>query len=173
MKENVSKQKPTDIQGKTPTRVIGGSFRSPSIVADAKLIKQNADLNSKVNALGKNVVELEKERDFYFGKLRDIEIMLQAHDEKPSNERDDASIFKDLFKVLYASAEDELVVDNDGKLTGAFLENLGEEGKPFDEQLTSSGEEPVFSPTDSEDKLFLEIEDPFLPTTDPSIPLSN
>jgi hypothetical protein len=38
---------------------------------------------------------LEKERDFYFGKLRDIEILMQAY------QGPDADISKQIFTILY------------------------------------------------------------------------
>jgi len=42
--------------------------------------------------------------------------MLQAHDEKTDKKSNDPKLFKNIFKVLYATAEDELIVDNDGKV---------------------------------------------------------
>ncbi len=55
----------------------------------------------------KQVESLEKERDFYFGKLRDVEIMLQSY-AGPDRETVDA-----LFKILYA-ADDADFVSVDG-----------------------------------------------------------
>ena len=44
---------------------------------------------------------LEKERDFYFDKLREIEILLQENEDRGlKNELSDA-----IFKILYATAE--------------------------------------------------------------------
>lgn len=52
---------------------------------------------------------LEKERDFYFGKLRDIEILLQAYGGK------DKDLVGQVFKILYATEDDfEPVEPNDG-----------------------------------------------------------
>ena len=48
------------------------------------------------------VESLEKERDFYFGKLRDVEIMLQSYD-GPDRATVDA-----LFKILYATDDADL-----------------------------------------------------------------
>ena len=45
-----------------------------------------------------NVEGLEKERDFYFGKLRDVEILCQQHEND-----DGVSIVKDILNILYAT----------------------------------------------------------------------
>ena len=47
---------------------------------------------------------LVKERDFYFGKLRDIEILLQAR----GGEANDDPIAQDILKILYASEEEKV-----------------------------------------------------------------
>lgn len=47
---------------------------SPSAAAKRKL----AEANAQIAELKVSVDGLEKERDFYFGKLRDIEILLQS-----------------------------------------------------------------------------------------------
>ena len=44
---------------------------------------------------------LEKERDFYFDKLRDIEIMLQECEDKGLK----SELSESIFKILYATAE--------------------------------------------------------------------
>ena len=40
---------------------------------------------------------LEKERDFYFGKLRDIEVLCQEHD------NEELPLVKSIMEVLYAT----------------------------------------------------------------------
>ena len=55
---------------------------------------------------------LEKERDFYFGKLRDIEILLQAR----GGEQNEDPIAQDILKILYASEEEKVQVNSDGSL---------------------------------------------------------
>lgn len=54
---------------------------------------------------------LEKERDFYFGKLRDIEVLLQAQQDKenPINEM--------VMKILYAVEDEKIEIDENGVLT--------------------------------------------------------
>jgi RP/EB family microtubule-associated protein len=52
--------------------------------------------------LKKALLEMEKERDFYFNKLRDIEIMTQKATEK---EVVDSSFFRQITHVLYATED--------------------------------------------------------------------
>lgn len=54
------------------------------------------ELTSQIMELKMSVEGLEKERDFYFGKLRDIEVMCQENDE--SN-----PIIQKILDVLYAT----------------------------------------------------------------------
>jgi RP/EB family microtubule-associated protein len=51
---------------------------------------------------------LEKERDFYFGKLRDIEILLQGTEGSDGN-----PLAQDIYKILYAT-EDEFAAAAEG-----------------------------------------------------------
>jgi hypothetical protein len=53
--------------------------------------------------------------DFYFEKLRGIEVFLQVHEEKKEEGDSDALIQK-IFRVLYAKVEDNIVVTDDGEL---------------------------------------------------------
>ena len=106
------RERPTDTQqGNSQTK----SKSADAVAADAVLMKKNADLTTKVTDLEQNVVDIERERDFYFQKLRDIEVMLQVHQEKGEEGDPDILIGK-VFKVLYAAAEDGLVVTDDGEV---------------------------------------------------------
>ena len=51
----------------------------------------------QVQDLTLTVEGLEKERDFYFGKLRDVEVLCQDH------ESDDFPLVKQILDILYAT----------------------------------------------------------------------
>ena len=78
-----------------------------AIVANKALLAENQALKGQNDSLRTEMVGLEKERDFYFDKLRDIEILLQDMEEEGSLQ-DSAgakSLSAKLFKILYATAE--------------------------------------------------------------------
>lgn len=66
------------------------------------------DLNQQMADLKVTVDALEKERDFYFGKLRSIEIQCQSHPEK------DSDIAAQVLKILYETDEESGFVNQDG-----------------------------------------------------------
>lgn len=69
---------------------------------------------------------LEKERDFYFEKLRNIEILLQEKEE--SNTPFDSNVSAEIFNILYATAEGFEIVnpDQDGSLMNTSNNNIDE-----------------------------------------------
>eukprot|EP00605_Chrysophyceae_sp_TOSAG23-4_P002783 GSChrysophyteH1.ASY1.ANO1.3067.1 assembled CDS len=64
-------------------------------------------LKESNEALNRDMIGLEKERDFYFGKLRDIEILLQDMEEDGSLGQPDIGVVvsSKIFKILYATAD--------------------------------------------------------------------
>lgn len=89
--------------GTTPTtgarvgRVGGGAAGGGA--ASAALLNENATLKE-------TVVGLERERDFYFSKLRDIELLVQqAVEEDPELEKQEDGLIKHIQAILYSTEE--------------------------------------------------------------------
>lgn len=57
---------------------------------------------------------LDKERDFYFTKLRDIEMLLQGRPMEPGLGND---LGQDILKILYAAEDEKVEVSASGELT--------------------------------------------------------
>lgn len=72
------------------------------------------DMTTQVTELKLSVDGLEKERDFYFGKLRDIEILLQSvggEDGSGAVGEKGPQLVQQIFKILYATEDDFVIVD--------------------------------------------------------------
>lgn len=66
----------------------------------------SAALQAENNQLKETVVGLERERDFYFSKLRDIELLIQqAVEEDPEIERQEDGLIKQIQVILYSTEE--------------------------------------------------------------------
>ncbi|XP_050352466.1 microtubule-associated protein RP/EB family member 1 isoform X4 [Nymphalis io] len=74
------------------------TVRSPPV--NLSRINQTGKGDSKINELKATVDGLEKERDFYFGKLRDIEVICQEMDEEHN-----APIVQKILDILYATED--------------------------------------------------------------------
>lgn len=86
-----------------------------------------AHLEAQLQELKLQNDTLDKEREFYFSKLRDIEMLLQARNVESSNN----VVGLDILKILYASEEEKVTVDASGKLSivnpqGGVMESTGE-----------------------------------------------
>lgn len=64
-----------------------------------ELQNENLRLVTEVNEIKSTLDGLEKERDFYFGKLRDIEVLCQEY------ESENLPVVKKILEILYATAE--------------------------------------------------------------------
>jgi len=65
---------------------------------------QTAALTQENNALKETVQGLERERDFYFSKLRDIELLVQgAMEAEPELEKDEGGLLKQIQTILYST----------------------------------------------------------------------
>ena len=98
--------------GMAPTRPrnvggVGGSGLGPSA---AKLKEENATLQEAITGL-------ERERDFYFSKLRDIELLIQqAVEAEPELEKDENGILKHIQSILYSTEVGDKVIPCHGSL---------------------------------------------------------
>lgn len=64
----------------------------------------NAALVMENNQLKETVAGLERERDFYFSKLRDIELLIQTEmEQQPELENDENGILKQIQNILYST----------------------------------------------------------------------
>ncbi|KAF2210903.1 hypothetical protein CERZMDRAFT_113054 [Cercospora zeae-maydis SCOH1-5] len=81
--------------------------------ATAALQQKNAELMETVQGL-------ERERDFYFSKLRDIELLIQgAMEADPTLEEDDQGLLKQIQTILYSTEEGfEIPQDADAEVAG-------------------------------------------------------
>ncbi|XP_069507130.1 microtubule-associated protein RP/EB family member 1 isoform X2 [Ambystoma mexicanum] len=67
--------------------------------------EESAELMQQINLLKATVEDLEKERDFYFGKLRNIELICQE------NEGETDPVLQKIIEILYATDEGFVVPD--------------------------------------------------------------
>ncbi|XP_072270343.1 microtubule-associated protein RP/EB family member 1 [Pyxicephalus adspersus] len=66
---------------------------------------ESAELIQQINVLKITVEDLEKERDFYFGKLRNIELICQE------NEGESDPVLQRIIEILYATDEGFVIPD--------------------------------------------------------------
>lgn len=89
-------------------RVAGGTTPSggPRLGTGAAGGAASAALKAENNQLKETVVGLERERDFYFSKLRDIELLVQqAVEEDPEIEKQEDGLVKQIQLILYSTEE--------------------------------------------------------------------
>lgn len=81
-----------------PSRPTGGAGGASAALAKSEA--QIQELTNELTALQLTVEGLEKERDFYFGKLRDIEVQCQEEEDAPAG-----SVIDKIKAILYATEE--------------------------------------------------------------------
>jgi len=108
---------PSRSGGRTP---IGGARSTSSNASVSHELVAN--LQAQLREVTVNTEGLEKERDFYFTKLRDIEILVQQQLEVLEAEGKDDPVLKEIQKILY-STED-----------GFEVPEAGAEGVPEEEE---------------------------------------
>ncbi|CUS11134.1 unnamed protein product [Tuber aestivum] len=85
-------------RGTTPT--VGGGARTRTPLGGAN----TAALQQENNMLKENVAGLERERDFYFSKLRDIELLIQqAVELDPKIDEEEDGLIKHIQATLYST----------------------------------------------------------------------
>ena len=77
-----------------------------------------SELTAQVTELTMATDTLEKERDFYFGKLRAIELFCESYSDS------EHPIIQQLLKVLYATDDETVTVNEDGSVTVSPAEPL-------------------------------------------------
>ncbi len=76
-----------------------------------------------MNEMKLTVDSLERERDFYYGKLREIEVLCQSNDQV-----DDKNLVTDkILEILYATEDGFAVPDDSPDDNQVLLDNTNEE----------------------------------------------
>ncbi|KAI0293857.1 calponin homology domain-containing protein [Multifurca ochricompacta] len=97
--------------GKTP---IGGPRAGSASAVNHEHV---LGLQAQLKEMSAHLEGLEKERDFYFAKLRDIEILVQQQTEKLAEEEQEDKTLSEIQKILY-STEDGFEVPEGGVAPG-------------------------------------------------------
>jgi len=85
----------------------GGGMRSQNGGISADVQAQMDDLNTQILEMKLTIEGLEKERDFYFGKLRDVEVLCQE------NEHAEGEVVRKVLDILYQTEDGFAVPDED------------------------------------------------------------
>lgn len=85
-----------------------GSFGTQKSNRQEKTSTNVKEMTALIKDLREEICDIESERDFYFDKLRDCELLLQTDREGSEDELSKAELKKNLLKILYATMEDYL-----------------------------------------------------------------
>jgi RP/EB family microtubule-associated protein len=108
MKENVQPQGGVKNAQPKPSYARGVGANQGQVAREEA--KELTRTKEELDALRSTCQGLERERDFYFGKLRDIEIQCQEYEATGSpSEMTLDSFMKEVMKILYATDEEEEV----------------------------------------------------------------
>ncbi len=101
-------------------REMDANFAVEAAKKENKTVSTVAKKDEEKEKLRQTAEALRKERDFYFGKLRDLEILLHFHEK-------DGNKFMDMVKkILYATEDDNIAIDESGNLA---FQNEADGGK--------------------------------------------
>lgn len=109
-----SSSAPAPVSSRTSTG--GAAARRPAAAASTSGVRAgprlasagpaSSALKAENESLKEAIAGLEKERDFYFSKLRDIELLLQtAVENEPAIEKDENGLVKNIQAILYSTEE--------------------------------------------------------------------
>ena len=106
------------------------------------LKKMIAERDEEINELKNNADAFEQERDFYFKKLRDVEILLQNYTGS------DKVVIRNILKILYATDED---VDGETALKAAeaVMKNIAIQEKTENNEKNEKDEQSNVEPLSS------------------------
>jgi len=112
---------PPPASAPAPRTSAGGPRRGTTPTTGPRVAKAvggagSAALAAENNTLKETVQGLERERDFYFSKLRDIELLVQqACDEDPEIEKQEDGLIKHIQTILYSTEDGfEIPAEADG-----------------------------------------------------------
>lgn len=105
-KENAAPLRPTRQPSATAAASVSNSTElkvdvSKYLVEIQAVKKQNSEAVATIEEMRGEMDGLEKERDFYFEKLRDIEVLMQELEDKGQGTELSAAVFK----ILYATVD--------------------------------------------------------------------
>lgn len=96
-----------------------------------------ADLKKQISELKLAVDGLEKERDFYFGKLRQVEILVQEQMgvlEQQGRSDEDLAVLRDIQNVLYSTEVCQVTILEILDVDHVLLVQDGFEAPPEDDE---------------------------------------
>jgi len=101
--------RPAPAAGRVAARPVGGPGPARTANGGSNMAAQHQieDLNSQILEMKLTVEGLEKERDFYFGKLRDVEVMCQE------NEATGGDLVRKVLDILYQTEDGFAVPDEE------------------------------------------------------------
>lgn len=119
----------------TGTNGTNGTHAKVESSVNVELREQNLGLITEVNEMKVTLDGLEKERDFYFGKLRDIEVLCQEY------EAENLPALKRILEILYATTDgfappEDALVDTNGVdlISNEVHENGDSNGIPANDE---------------------------------------
>jgi RP/EB family microtubule-associated protein len=92
---------------------VSSSNKAGSSSGSRESLVRVEELTTQLNEMTVTVEGLEKERDFYFGKLRDIEVLCQEH------EVEEIPVIKQILDILYATEDGFVAPEDNGEVEGA------------------------------------------------------